>query len=691
MTDLSRWFERQARRERRAVYLEETLLGNRFAPYAVYRLRYFVARLVIASAMHAVTVSLLYRFFDRRHFAIVLVAYAAASAVGSFWWGSLEALRGEVRRLYRTSSPHRIPQAVGRWLTLALQLALLTAAGTAAWLAVRLAAGDAPGPAGLYVAAILLGLALQFVTRAYHSGIYAIRRIYRPLPAILGVEVAGVAVSLALAPFVGAWALPAGAFAGTLVVAGLSLHYTHRTYWFLGLEPERFVHLFRGALPRRRELREFLGGGFSYALMSLDSLLVLILFTTERDAATETGLFALFFLLSPTLRAASEWAQLFYFDLKRLEVRVLRNLRRRFERAVLRLAVVVGLLLAAVAVPIGALVTDVGLAELLTLVPFFVAVSLLSAVQVRAFTDRAYAAVAANGALCVVGYVAVALSTEKEAVTVLLLATVSLGGFCLLQFGRGPLRADAPRPLLWPIEWLADVASVPGPVRVAAARFEAAAPVSTKGDWRARPLADRVARHVSPAGRATMVEPGLLAWYERLDGARPGIGRRSLPSLGGGLLKWVGSSTGTDGPSALRAAAAAGLLGRELAVTVTRDAEPLDAQSLRAVFGRMFRSGIVFSPDERVPAELDALEADHKRVALAEAVSFSRELRMPRPRAPYQATSFSEAGQLRLVFLVSRRAPRRLQRRWEALLRDANLRAAMAVPASGKTRSGYGQ
>ena len=119
-----------ARRERRAVYLEETLLGNRFAPYAVYRLRYFVARLVIASAMHAVTVSLLYRFFDRRHFAIVLVAYAAASAVGSFWWGSLEALRGEVRRLYRTSSPHRIPQAVGRWLTLALQLALLTAAGT---------------------------------------------------------------------------------------------------------------------------------------------------------------------------------------------------------------------------------------------------------------------------------------------------------------------------------------------------------------------------------------------------------------------------------------------------------------------------------------------------------------------------------------------------------------------------------
>ena len=29
---------------------------------------------------------------------------------------------------------------------------------------------------------------LQFFTRAYHSGIYAIRRIYRPLPAILGVE-----------------------------------------------------------------------------------------------------------------------------------------------------------------------------------------------------------------------------------------------------------------------------------------------------------------------------------------------------------------------------------------------------------------------------------------------------------------------------------------------------------------------
>ena len=39
----------------------------------------------------------------------------------------------------------------------------------------------------------------------------------------------------------------------------------------------------------------------------------------------------------PTIRAGADWAALLYFDLKRLELRLFTNLRKRFERELQRL------------------------------------------------------------------------------------------------------------------------------------------------------------------------------------------------------------------------------------------------------------------------------------------------------------------------------------------------------------------
>lgn len=677
MNELARWFERQARRERRAVYLEEALVGNRFWAYSFYRLRYFFVRYAVATLTHGVTVLLLYRFFDRRHFALVLVVYAVAAVVSSFWWGSLEAMRTEVRRLYRLRAPHLIPKAIGRWLSLALQLSLLTACATVLWVGLDLLRGGTLGPAGLYVVAILLRLSLQFFTRAYHSGIYAIRRIYRPLPAIIGVEFAGTAVAVVLAPLLGAWALPVGALVGTATVATLSLYFTRRAYRFLGLSPAPFVTVTRVQLPPRRALRDLLGGGFSYALMSVDSLLVLVLFTTQRNALEKTGLFSLFFLLSPTVRASFEWAQLLYFDLKRLEIRVFRNLKRRFERDVLRLAVVLGLLFSGVAVVIGALVYQASLGDLAwVLVPFFVSISLLATVQIEAYAARAYPALIRNAALCLVGYVAAGVYIEAERATVLALGAVAFGGFVLLQLRRERLEGESSHALLWPTEWLAELRAVDGRVRVASARFYVDAGPDEDDAWRQRQVGGRVARELRVSGKATLMEPGLLAWYERGGGLK--IGEQSVPSMGGGLLRWVGSSSGESGLTALHNAAERGLLGRELAAVAARGGRYGGVEVLRASFDRLFTSGIVYAPDEPIPARLDALPTEDKRTAVVDAVAFARDLRPRHSSSRFQATAFCEAGELRLIFLVSRRAPRHLRARWETMIRRHNLQAAVA-------------
>lgn len=677
MNELARWFEREARRGRRAVYLEEALLGNRFWPYAFYRLRFFFARYVVASLTHAVTVLLLYRFFERTDFVVVLVAYAGASLVSNFWWGSLEAMRGEVRRLYRLRSPHLIPKVIGRWLSLSLQLTVLTALVTVVGGAVHLVRGGTFDPAGLYVVAIVLGLSLQFSTRAYHSGIYAIRRIYRPLPAIFAVEFVGLAVALATAPFLGAWCLPLGALAAVPTVAALTLIFTGRTYRFLGLSPVPFVTLRRLRLPPRRALRDLFGGGFSYALVSVDSLLVLVLFfATERNTLGKTGLFPLLFLLAPTVRAGSEWAQLMYFDLKRLEIRLFTNLRRRFERAVLLLALALGMLFSGVAILIGSLAYRGTIGDLVwVLVPFFVSLSLLAAVQIAAYSEGAYLALAANGAFCVAGFFAVRLSADAEPTTVLLLAAVAFAGFLLLRLRRGRSESRSGS-LLAPAEWLAELRTANTAVRVTAARFYAADGRSEDGDWRREQVARRIARTLHRSGRATIIEPGLLAWYER-TGNGPGITEESLPAVGGGLLAWVGSCSADNGLAGLRASAGRGLLGREL--SAARRTRPVDHGDLRASFQRMFTSGIVFAPDEPIPARLEALPSEDKRAALVEAVAFARDLHPRRPRSRFHVTALCAAGELRLIFLVSRRAPRRLRERWEVLVRRANLRAAMGM------------
>jgi hypothetical protein len=268
---------------------------------------------------------------------------------------------------------------------------------------------------------------------------------------------------------------------------------------------------------------------------------------------------------------------------------------------------------------------------------------------------------------------------------VLLLAVVAFGGFLMLQLRRGRLESEDRHGLLWPTEWIAELRSADGPVLVAAASYHADVGVAEEDGWRRQQVAGRIARHLRRSGRATLIEPGLIVWYERANGG-PVIDEQSLSAASGGLLRWVGSSSGKDGLAALHVAAGAGLLGRDLAKVMARASQPLDVEELRASFGRMFTSGIVYAPDEPIPARLDALPSEDKRAAVVEAVAFARELRLRPPRSRFQATAFCEAGELRLIFLVSRRAPRHLRSRWEALISRYNLQAAVASPEPARPR-----
>src|SRR5262249_52292122 len=154
---------------------------------------------------------------------------------------------------------------------------------------------------------------------------------------------------------------------------------------------------------------------------------------------------------------------------KRLEIRAFRNLKRRFERDVLRLAIVMGLVFAGVAGVVGALVSRTPIASLAwVLVPFFVAFSLLASAQIGTYSSRAYPMLIRNGGACLAGFVAVGVFVPGERETLLGLAAVALSGFLLLQRQAVRLDEDEGSSLVWPTEWLAGLRTVGEPVRVAA-------------------------------------------------------------------------------------------------------------------------------------------------------------------------------------------------------------------------------
>lgn len=329
---LGRWLARENARQARVVVLEEALLARRTGRYAWYRLRLFLAGYLIESAAHAVLAVTLLSAVDGPGATLVVGVHAAALLGAHAWWGACEGLRTEVRERQRAGRAHRIPEVIAAWTTLSYVLAGAVLVVGAAWSIVQAATGSFD-VADALVAITALRVALEVPVRALHSGVYATRRVYAPVAANAAPHLLSAAVLLTGVPA----ALVVAALVTALLGPALQLRYTARVYAFAGIGLRRVL---RPGPPRtawrevRPTAREALGGTVGHTATGLDAVVVLALLSGGAQAV---------FLVLPTITAAAAWARLPYFDLKRLELRLFANLRRRFQHDTDRLAVLVGL------------------------------------------------------------------------------------------------------------------------------------------------------------------------------------------------------------------------------------------------------------------------------------------------------------------------------------------------------------
>ncbi|HEV2695792.1 MAG TPA: hypothetical protein VG347_23085 [Verrucomicrobiae bacterium] len=684
MKQLGDWLERQAELEDRNPSLQSAFLHDRFFVYAWHRLRFFLARTTVGWVLHVAGVFLLFGSFSRRAFGVITVAHFVMAAVGSFWWGGLEPMRAHVRHLYRTGRPQMIPREVGRWLGLSLGLAATIVLGAGLWLGVRFGLGYPLGLVDTYLLCLALRLAVELPYRCYHSGLFAIRRIYRPLPAMLMVDLLGFLALIALWPVLGRWSFPVATLLSGILVVVVGLHYTGRAYRQLGIQP--FTHL--GSRWARRfnleTITELVTAGAANAVMSLEILVVPVIMAIGAQRGFEAPFFVLFFTISPAIRAGYEWGQLFYFDLKRLDAAPFGNLSSWLGRGVARLGWVVGPFFWVLACLAAVAVAGKPLwGYWLPLLPFFHSRSLLAAFQVRNFARGAYARLIGSGVLLLIGYMASSLWLPPI-YTLFGLAAVN---YCIVyllshQLAVSWRQGRRPEPLP-PAVWCREVDRLGTAVQISAVRF---CPNDGENPWRrhreeaqrkARRLAREIAWKLGTAGAVTVMYPGRILWFDT-TATRTSSLLHWVITRGAGLLELAGQ-TGPQqaGTSALREARAHGFLGND----VRRDHLGLEAASparARAAFLKLFPEGHVWAPGGPVGGLAD-LSPKQTRELVGDAVVFARDFYPNVRNSGSEVTALCDGHKLQLVFVTGRGGDLALRARWRSLVRNLNLNGATGL------------
>jgi len=466
MNKLERWFQDEGENFERLVFLEDALLFGRFWAYVWYRLKYLFLRSFLYTAVHLVEFYFLSTLLSDRSVSALFLVISATFVLSGAYWGALEPFRGRVRELHFERATLELRQYIYSALSFARKSCLVTLIAAFLVTGCLAALGILGAPHEIAILLLFLSrLVVELYVRTFHSAVYAVRRVYRPTLAIFGVDLITLLGVAVLYPPLGVWSLVVVGFIGLIARAWLTLFFSKETMMLLGWLP----------LPAAKERftlssKELLAG-LSYAVLQLDGLAV-ILAGAVLHTRVEPSLIVIFFLLSPLLRLSHDWAQLFYFDFKRLETELVENLRTRFESLIKQLAIAISLVtylgsLLSIAIFFPASLTEYAL----PLLPFFFVRSLLAFEQLRAFTRYRYLEILLSGAALALGFVAFAHMELSVLALFIALSILFLASAFIAKSSVFQRLIRSPRVTL-PTEVLASLHSAPRTARLTIAQVE---------------------------------------------------------------------------------------------------------------------------------------------------------------------------------------------------------------------------
>lgn len=404
MNDIDRWF-RRARRENRTVSLYACLLTGKMFAYFRYRLRYALLLDGTGFAVHVAEFLIILTSLGGVAAFTVMILRIGSLIVSGAWWGLLEVMRERLRTFTHDGDRDSVEREIGKWLVLSGIAAAMVTVGGAVVLTVLLPAEG--NPIGhVYAFLVVIELALRMPVRVLHSGMYATRRIYRPLWSLFAPTVAQLLVL-----GVGVFFYPTAAVVLAIIVTNaisiwITVHYTLALYQLSGLKPNyrtsRSLRALLPSIPARLGIETTLAG----LGLRLDAVLVLAIagiygtstraidLTAGYSAWRDIDIFQFFYLVLPLFRGSYEAGGVFYFDFVRLRrLPALREYRLTFFHKLLWAAPVITVFFWSLAVALGVFVLpDVPFTFLLALLPLFMVRSLIGTYQIRLFAEGQFRA-----------------------------------------------------------------------------------------------------------------------------------------------------------------------------------------------------------------------------------------------------------------------------------------------------------
>jgi hypothetical protein len=354
-TSLDKWFQNHKEKRKNTQVIEEGLLKGSLSSYYLYRLRYFLVRILLSAIIFSIEIRILIEGFGQQFFTQSLGARTLVLLLTAFWWAGLELMRGDIRLHKREDKPYIIPQIILSWRSMAGYLTLAIASISTLLLGLWSIIDPTTlfSAFGFYIITLIARILVDIPLRTYHSCVYATMRIYRPLYWIVATELVAFAMFLILKPTIGAWSVGVSSLISLALSSAISYHYITQTYRFLGYD--RSVALAKSKKEHKSFLppiKAFIKQATPLTIFRLDAVLVLLLIiggiatqTTSSDPQQTYYQLVLIALCMPLLYGAQEWSMLLYFDYKKLEVRMFEKLRKKFTSGLKYLIVIIAIAL----------------------------------------------------------------------------------------------------------------------------------------------------------------------------------------------------------------------------------------------------------------------------------------------------------------------------------------------------------
>ncbi|MBY0441424.1 MAG: hypothetical protein K2Q25_04710 [Mycobacteriaceae bacterium] len=406
MNNIDQWFERTARRQERAVSLYTSLLTDRIFAYFRYRLRLTLALATARFVLRAAEFLIVFSRFGEAAAHTVMILRIGSFIVNGGWWGLLEIMRERIREFSRSDKREAVEREIGRWLVLAIVTALsLLMIGCVAL--ARLLPSDDDPLGRSYAYLVIIELALGLPVRVLHSGMFATRRIYRPVWSIFAPTIVQLAVMSMGIIFYPAAAIIAAIIMANTINIWITVHYTLQAYQLTGMRPRhqaqyRSLRELFPSIPVRLGIQTTLGG----LALRLDGMIVFAIFgihefssqSSERlpifSAWQDINIFQFFYLILPLLRGASQSVGVFYFDFVRLHrIPALHQFQLKFFHKILWITPAIALFFWALSICLGFLIMpDIPFSFLAIFLSVFLMRSVISAYQIRMFAEGRFLA-----------------------------------------------------------------------------------------------------------------------------------------------------------------------------------------------------------------------------------------------------------------------------------------------------------